>query len=159
MKVPSGLVNQVLCVLAATALGSSAYATETKVGTRAPANWTSGNQASQPGAPLVLEVQKGGIIWFKLNNHHGLVTIDEKDAEKTDLVITCTQTPSKETDDKAVLKEVDCHGASTIFNPDPGSPVAGDIHLQVKPNFQNDVRFWCTEHTKDMQGVIHLKSP
>lgn len=156
--VPNGLNHLVLCVLTATVLGGSASAADIVVKTRPPANWTSGNQASEPSAPLILQVQKGDIIKFTLNTRHGLVTLDESGAPKADLVITCAQTPSKDTEDKAVLKEVDCHGTSTIFNPPHLHPVAGEIHLEVKPNFQNDVRFWCTEHLGAMQGIIRLKS-
>jgi plastocyanin len=159
-SVKQQLNHLLLCILATTAIVGSASAAEIEVGTLlGPPRWTSGGQTSKPnGTPLELQVQKGDIIKFKLTSAHGLITIDKEDAAEPDLVITCAQTATKEDEKKAVLKQVDCNGTSTIFNPDPGAEEAGEIHLEVEQNFQEDVRFWCTVHTAGMRGKIRLKS-
>jgi hypothetical protein len=121
--------------------------------------WKSADGESEPGNPLVVNVNKGDILEISVPNDagsHGFVTTEKNGTTGAlqpapHLVWACGQPESEETK-KAVLREVEC-GAKSNFN----KIYIGEMKLEVTNNIGGDVSFWCFKHTSLMPGLIKLK--
>lgn len=121
--------------------------------------WKSADGESEPGNPLVVNVNKGDILEISVPNDagpHGFVTTEKNETTGAPqpaphFVWPCGQPESEETK-KAVLREVEC-GAESNFN----KVYIGEMKLEVTDNFGGDVSFWCFKHTSLMPGIIKLK--
>jgi hypothetical protein len=142
-------------------LGGHSSAADTHViQATAQANWKSdGRESDGISNPLVVAVRKGDILEIRVpGGVHGMVTLDRKGSETSPrpnelrtLVQTCGEdAPAKP---NAVFREIECQGGTSNF----AKRFVGVMKLEVLDAFQNEVYFWCVEHTSEMWGTIQLK--
>lgn len=148
-------VGFALIVIAASS--QSGFAAENHVITTTESfAWKSATgESTGPNGPLIIEVAKGDTIEFQINGGpHGVVTLNKPGNETpvldTDLVLTCD---GKGSQDRAVLRELDCNGATTNFN----KKRIQTLRLEVLDKMAADTNFWCVVHKGTMWGIIRLK--
>jgi len=141
-------------------LADPSFAADTHVIVGTPqVTWTYNGQKSTLRKPLMVDDLKiGDIIEIQIPPAalpHGFITI-KKDAnqpplETKDLVVACGE--DKSSKPNAVLRELDCAGASKF-----GVKFTGSMRLEVLPTFKDETNFWCVIHHAAMAGILKLKA-
>jgi hypothetical protein len=158
-KLSVGSLTVCLALGLAIGLASTSFAADTHVIVGTPqVTWTYNGQKSTLRKPLMVDDLKvGDIIEIQIPAAaipHGFITV-KKDAnqppmETKDLVVACGE--DKSSKPNAVLRELDCGGASKF-----GVKFTGSMRLEVLPAFKGETNFWCVVHHAAMAGTLKLK--